>query len=79
MWMGWVCGLGKKKKKDKFISGEAGVINAGVCWLIDLVPVAVLHVRHSSGCSATAKEIWVKAATSPRLFWDPKEWLCPLA
>lgn len=35
---GLVLWAGGKKNKDKFISGEAGVINAGVCWLIDPAP-----------------------------------------
>lgn len=41
--MGWFCGLGKKKSKEKFISGEAGVINAGVCWLIEPAFITVLR------------------------------------
>lgn len=69
---GWVGFVGWGKKKDKFISGEAGVISAGICWLIDPGPIAVLweagrpHVREGSGCLTMAEEIWVRAATSPR-------------
>lgn len=65
MWAG-------EKKKYKFISGEAGVISAGVCWLIDPAPITVLReagrprVRQGSERLTMAQEIWVRAATSPR-------------
>lgn len=64
----------KKKSKGKFISGEAGVINAGVCRLIEPAFISILgdaggplcfDVSHGNGWLITAKEIWVRATTSP--------------
>lgn len=59
VWMGWFCGLGKKKKnKDKFISGEAGVINAGVCWLIDPAPSLSSGKQAGLRVSAVGDKPW---------------------
>lgn len=75
-WMGWFCGLGKANQKSQlqFISGEAGVIHAGVCWVMEPAFITVLrevgrpldlYVSHGNSCLITAKEIWVRAAPSP--------------